>query len=74
MNTDLYEYSHNSMVPMYSKFNDICVRFLVIVKNIFISFINEYRRPILRPPNDVIDDVITVKTNFWHNLGLSFHI
>ena len=25
-------------------------------------------------PCDVIDDVITMKYTFWHNLGRSFHI
>ena len=28
----------------------------------------------LRPPCDVIDDVITMKNTFWYNLGRSFHI
>ena len=28
----------------------------------------------LRPACDVIDDVITMKNLFWHNLGRSFHI
>ena len=33
MNTNLYEYSHNPMTPMYRKFNgDISVGFLVIMK------------------------------------------
>ena len=31
--------------------------FLVIMKNVVISFITEYRGPTLRPPCDVIDDV-----------------
>ena len=49
--TDLYKYSHNPMIPMYGKFNDdICVRFLVIMKDVLISFIKEYRAPTLRPP------------------------
>ena len=26
----------------------------------------------LRPPCDVIDDVITMKNTFWYNLGRSF--
>ena len=52
------------MIPMHTKFNDdVFVRYLVIVK-IVISFIKEYRGPILRPPCDVIDDVIIVKNSF----------
>ena len=32
------------MIPMYGKFNDdICFRFLVIMKYVLISFIKEYR-------------------------------
>ena len=32
------------MIPMYEKFNDdICFRFLVIMKDVLISFIKEYR-------------------------------
>ena len=51
MNTELYEYSHNPMIPMYGKFSDdICVRFLVIMKDVLISLITEYRAPTLRPP------------------------
>ena len=51
MNTDLYKYSHNPVIPMYGKFNDdICVRFLVIMKYVLISFIKEYSAPTLRPP------------------------
>ena len=49
---------------MYSKFNiDIFVRFLVILKNV-ILFIKEYRGQILRPPCDVMDDVIIMKKIF----------
>ena len=59
---------------MHRKFNDdICARCLVIMKNV-ISYIKEYREPTLRPPCDVIDDVIIMKTFFWHNLGRYFHI
>ena len=62
------------MIPMHTKFNDdIFARFLVIMKNVVISFIKEYRGPTLRPPCDVIDDVIIMKILFCHNLG-SFHI
>ena len=51
MNTDLYRYNHNPMIPMYGKLNDdICVRFLVIMKDVLISFIKEYRAPTLWPP------------------------
>ena len=36
---------------MYRKFiGDIFVRFLVVMKNVLISFIKEYRAPTLRPP------------------------
>ena len=34
----------------------------------------EYKGPTLRPPCDVIDDVITMKILFWHNLGQFFQI
>ena len=54
--------SHNLMIHMHRKFNDdIFARCLVIMKNVIISFIKEYRGPILRPPCDVIDDVIIMK-------------
>ena len=47
---------------MHMKFNDdIFARFLVIKKNVVISFIKEYRGPILRRLCDVIDDVIIMK-------------
>ena len=50
---------------MHKKFNDdIFARCLVIMKNVIISFIKEYRGPILRPPCDVIDDVIIMKILF----------
>ena len=53
------------MIHMHRKFNDhIFANFLVIMKNV-ISFIKEYRRPTLRPPCDVIDDVIIVKMLFF---------
>ena len=49
------------MIPMHRKFNDdIFGRFLVIMKNV-ISFIKEYRGTILRPPCDVMDNVIIMK-------------
>ena len=63
------------MIPMHKKFNDdIFAQFLVIMKNVVISFIKEYRGLTLRPPSDVIDDVIFMKKLFWHNLWRSFHI
>ena len=46
---DWYMYSHNPMIHMYSKFNDdISVHFLVIMKNVLISFlfIKEYKTPL----------------------------
>ena len=55
------------MILMHRKFNDdIFARFLVIMKNVLISFIKEYRGPTLRLPYDVIDDVIVMKHNL-HN-------
>ena len=60
---------------MHRKFcDDIFASFLVIMKNVVISFIKEYRGPNLRPPCDVIDEVIIMKILFWQNLGRSFHI
>ena len=62
------------MIPMHRKFVDIFDRFLVIMKNVVISFIKEYRGPTLRPPCDVIDDVIIVKLLFciiWDDLSIS---
>ena len=50
---------------MHRKFNDdIFARCLVIMKNVIISFIKEYRGPTLRPPCDFIDDVIIMKILF----------
>ena len=60
---------------MQRKFNDdsfACC--LVIMKNVVISYTKEYRGPTLRPPCNVIDDVIIMKILFLHNLGRSFHI
>ena len=46
---------------MQRKFNDdIFARCLVIMKNVVISYIKEYRGP----PCDVIDDVIIMKILF----------
>ena len=65
VNIYLYKNIHNPIIPMYRKFNvDIFIRFLVIMKNVLILFIREYRGPNLRPPYDVIDDVITTKNTF----------
>ena len=48
--------------------------FLVIMKNV-ISFIKEYRGPTLKPPCDVIDNVIIMKIPFfaiiWDNIFIS---
>ena len=50
---------------MHRKFNDdIFARCLVIMKNVVISYIKEYRGPTLRQPCDVIDDVIIMKILF----------
>ena len=50
---------------MHRKFNDdIFARLQVIMKNVVISFIKEYRGPTLRPPCDAMDDVIIMKI-FW---------
>ena len=39
--------------------------FLVIMKNVVIQFIKEYRGPTFRPPCDVIGDVIIMKNTFY---------
>ena len=53
------------MIHMHSKFNDDSfARFLVIMKNVVISYIKEYRGPTLRPPCDVIDDIFIMKILF----------
>ena len=47
---------------MHRKFHDdIFARFLVVMKNVVISFIKEYRGPNLRQACDIIDDVIIMK-------------
>ena len=54
------------MIPMHTKFsNDIFARFLVIMKNVVISFIKEYGGRTLRPPCDAINDVIITKNTFY---------
>ena len=51
---------------MQRKFNDdIFARFLVIMKNIVISFIKEFRGPTSRRPCDVLGDVIIMKNTFF---------
>ena len=75
VNIYLYHCSYKLMIHMHRKsYDDIFARCLVIMKNVIISFIKEYRGPTLRPPCDVIDDVIIMKILFLHNLGRSFHI
>ena len=65
VNIYLYSCSYNLMIHMHRKFNDdIFARCLVIMKNVVISYIKEYRGPTLRPPWDVIDDVIFMKKLF----------
>ena len=69
------KYNHSLMKPMHGKFTvDIFARFLVIKKNVVISFIKDYRGTTLRPPCDVIHDVIIMKNSFGHNFGRSFDI
>ena len=69
-----YNCSHNLMIHMHRKFNDdIFARCLVIMKNI-ISFIKEYRGPTLRPPCDVIDDVIIMKKTIFSIIWDDFFI
>ena len=66
MHIPLYNCSHNLMIHMHRKFNDaIFARFSVIMKNVVISYIKEYRGPTLRPSCDVIDDVIIMKILFF---------
>ena len=73
MNMYLHKCSHNLMIPMHRKFSDdIFARFSVIMKNVVISFIKEYRGPTLKPPCDVIDDVIIMKILFWTKFGTIF--
>ena len=73
MNMYLHKCSHNLTIPMHSTFcDDIFACFLVIMKNVVISFIKEYRGPTLRPPCDVIDDVIIMKILFLAKFGTIF--
>ena len=53
------------MLHMYTKFeDDIFIRSSVITKNVFISFIKEYRETTMRSLCDDIDNVITMKIFF----------
>ena len=53
------------MIHMCTKFeDDIFGRSIVIMKNVILSFIKEYRETTLRSLCDVIDDVITMKIFF----------
>ena len=64
MNMYLWKCSHYLMTLTHRKFNDdIFACFPVIAKNV-ISFIKEHRRPTLRLPCDVIDNVIIIKNFF----------
>ena len=71
----LYKCNHNLLTLSHRKFNDVILaRLLVIMKNVVISFIKEYRAPTLRPPSFVIDDVIIMKKLFgiiWKDLFIS---
>ena len=49
---------------MHRKFSDDIFARLVIMKNVVVSYIKEYRGPTLRPPCGAIDDVIIMKTFF----------
>ena len=71
-----YDCSHNLTIHMHRKFNDdIFARCLVIMKNVIILFIKECKGPTLRPPCDVIDDVIIMKILsfgiIWDDLFIS---
>ena len=64
------------MILTHSKFDDdMFARFLIIMKNVVILIIKEYRGPTLRLPCDVIDDVIIMKKTFlgiiWDDLFMS---
>ena len=61
------------MIHMYTKFeDDIFVRSSVIMRNVILSFIKEYRETTLRSLCDVIDDVITMKIFFLALFGMIF--
>ena len=75
MNIYLYNYSHKLMIPIHRKFNDdIFARFLVIMENVVISFIKEYRAPVWGHPVTPSMTSSSRKYFFGHNLGRSFHI
>ena len=76
VNTYLYNCSYYVKIHMHKKFNDdIFSRFLVIMKNVVISYIKEFRGLTLRPPCDVIYDVVIMKILFfciiWDDLFIS---
>ena len=53
------------MLHMYTMFeDDIFIHSSVITKNVFFSFIKEYRETTMRSLRDVIDNVITMKIFF----------
>ena len=56
---------------MHKKFcDDIFACFLVIMKNVVISFIKEYRGPTFRPPCDIIDEN-TFFGKIWDDLFIA---
>ena len=72
----IYMYNHSPMIHVFSKFdNDIFVHILVIIKNVVISFIKEYKGVTWRLPSDIINYVITMQNTFsgliWDNLFMS---
>ena len=71
MNMYLYKCSHNVMILTHRKFNDdIFARFLVITKNVVISFIKTYTGSTLRLPCDVIMTKIFLGI-IWNDLFIS---
>ena len=58
-----------------SSINDVMNSNFLIMKNVPILFINEYRGLPLRPPCDILDTVITMKNTFsgiiWDDLFMS---
>ena len=76
MNMYLHKCSHNLTIPMHRKFcDDIFACFLVIMKNVVISFIKEYIEGRLwgHPVTSLMTSS-SWKYFFWQNLGRSFHI
>ena len=69
-------HGHTAMAHLHVKFDDHTLnRFIVIVKNVPISFKHEYRRPCLSSLCDVIRDVISMRNNFhaYFAYGLSIY-